>query len=267
MNSEQRLAVFISLMEIVSGDRGYGFRVRNTATDTALLANRVGILRWWMQVGLEDRPEPNSLRDWQRFVSDNLEFRLGVAIGAVVAQSWTDGAADPMEPPSLEAWKETTGLPWFGFWCRELLRWGTVEPFVAFVLSQGLAGTRERAAARRGEFDTWLEDNYDGLSADDRIDPQLFLEWQRSLPVSTPDAEDNLPSIVLRTGSTGQRGTYNVMPLQQDGYVSWIDPSGFELARSTGTVTEGPLAHLCDYEMRVEGAQSSVRRAYFGRIN
>src|SRR3546814_8671710 len=88
-------------------------------------------------------PDADALRGWQRFVADNLEFRLGVAIGAVVAQAWSDGAADAFAVPTLAEWKETTGMPWFGFWARELLRWGTHDPFVAFALSQGLAQTRE----------------------------------------------------------------------------------------------------------------------------
>lgn len=51
---------------------------------------------------------------------------------------------------------ETTRLPWFGFWIRELLKWGTLDPFVAFCLAQGLANTRDGAAARRPSFEDWL---------------------------------------------------------------------------------------------------------------
>src|SRR3546814_11253758 len=93
-------------------------------------------------------PDADALRGWQRFVADNLEFRLGVAIGAVVAQAWSDGAADAFAVPTLAESKETTGMPWFGFWARELLRWGPHDPFVAFALSKGLetgrASCRER---------------------------------------------------------------------------------------------------------------------------
>jgi hypothetical protein len=218
-----------------------------------------------MEVGATDTPEPNELRYWQRFVSDNLEFRLGVVVGAIVAQAWSDGAADPLAQPTLEQWKQTTGLPWFGFWCRELLRWGTVEPFVAFVLAQGLAGTRERAAARLPEFEQWLENNYDNVTPEDRIDPQLFLEWQQSLPANVTEASDGTPALVELTGSTGQRGVYNVTPIIREGIVSWIDPSGYEVARSIGVVAEGDASHRCDYEIRIEGQAASDRRTYFAR--
>src|SRR3546814_18645157 len=69
-------------------------------------------------------PDADALRGWQRFVADNLEFRLGVAIGAVVAQAWSDGAADAFAVPKLAEWKETPGMPWVGFWAGELLSWG-----------------------------------------------------------------------------------------------------------------------------------------------
>ena len=71
----------------------------------------------------------------------------------VAAQAWSTGAGDAFAVPSLAEWKATTGLPWFGFWARELLRWGTHDPFVAFALSQNLAQTREAAVGRREEFD------------------------------------------------------------------------------------------------------------------
>ena len=58
--------------------------------------------------------------------------------------------------PTLETWRATTGLPWIGFWFRELLRWGTLDPLVAFALAQGLARTRDEAALLRPEFEAWL---------------------------------------------------------------------------------------------------------------
>jgi hypothetical protein len=134
--------------------------VRATVGDQALLANWRGVLAWWMHAPGAQGPDAEQLRGWQRFVADNLEFKLGVAIGAVVAQAWSAGAGDPFAVPSLEAWRRTTGLPWFGFWARELLRWGTHDPFVAYALAQGLAHTRESASGRREEFEAWLGANY-----------------------------------------------------------------------------------------------------------
>jgi hypothetical protein len=87
-------------------------------------------------------PPADNLRVRQIFVADNLEFRLGVAIGAVVAQRWTEESTDPFATPTLDTWKTVSDLPWFAFWAKELLRWGTLEPFVAFALSRNCPFSR-----------------------------------------------------------------------------------------------------------------------------
>jgi len=179
-----RQAVFERIGALLLGQGGFGFRVRPTPGDQALLAGWIGLLAWWMQAPSAPRPDPGALRSWQRFVSDNLEFRLGVAVGAVVAQAWSQGAPNHLQPPTLETWRATTNLPWFGFWCRELLRWRTLDPFVAFALSQGLARTREAAALRRPEFEAWLAATIATPAPDDLIDPRHFLGWERTLPPS-----------------------------------------------------------------------------------
>jgi hypothetical protein len=87
--------------------------------------------------------------------------------------------------------------PTFGavpYWTRELLRWGTRDPFAAFALSQRLAQTREAASARRDEFEAWLEDEFDEIASDDLIDPQNFLRWQLSLGRDVTARFDDLPS-------------------------------------------------------------------------
>lgn len=230
--AEDRLAIFVALGELIAADRGYGFRVRATETDRALLENWQGVLGWWVLAPGATGPDPGQLRAWQRFVADNIDFRLGVAVGAVVARAWSDGARDPLAVPSLDAWRETTGLPWFGFWVRELLRWGTLDPFVAFALSQGLAQTRETAAAQRGAFEAWLDAEYDDLDAEDFIDPQLFLAWERSLPhPERVTSRGNRISVEL-IGTTGERGLYRVVPVVVNGTINWIDAAGYVLARS-----------------------------------
>ncbi len=261
--SEERHAVFARLGALLEDDRGFGFRARNTATDQDLLENWQGVLAWWMQGPEAPQPEPVKLRSWQRFVADNVEFRLGVAIGAVVAQAWSDGAADPFKIPSLAAWQETTGLPWFGFWAKELLRWGTLDPFVAFALAQGLARTREEAANRRPEFEVWLQDQLDEAAADDFIDPQKFLEWQRALPRGAPERLDREPAEVALTGTTGQKERYFVVPAEDENAINWIDASGYSLAQSE----ERPAwvrdrAFRDDFELRIEGEQATVRRVF-----
>ncbi|WP_198957630.1 hypothetical protein [Bradyrhizobium canariense] len=184
-------------------------------------------------------------------------------MGAVVAQAWSARAGDPYAVPSLAEWRATTGLPWFGFWARELLRWGTHDPFVAYALAQGLAHTRERAAERRGEFETWLQANHVDIEPDDYIDPQLFLEWQNSLPRRERTATTVAPVPVELTGTNGARHRYTVMPVPCDAHVNWLDPAGFELARSKDAAgTYDNSAVRSDYELHAARSGASVNRTF-----
>lgn len=258
----QRLARFEALGELLKEDRGFGFRVRDTVGDSEILDAWTDVLSWWMRAPGGEVPEAGNLRARQRFVADNLEFRLGVAIGAVVAQKWTAGAGDPLAVPSLAEWKATTGLPWFGFWARELLRWGTLDPFVAFALAQGRAKTREDAEALRPAFEEWLGEEIDAPTSEDLIDPQQFLAWERSLPARERERAEAVPEEAELTGTTGLMKRYNVLPLAGADEVIWLDPSGYELARSPdefGLYDRSDLAN--DYVLDAEG-QASVRRSF-----
>ena len=263
-DAKGRLAMFEAIGALLVADRGFGFRLRETETDQALLESWTDVLAWWLLEPDAAAPAADQLRSWQRFVADNLEYRLGVAIAAVVAQAWTTGAGDPLAIPSLAVWKETTKLPWFGFWARELLRWGTHDPFVAFSLSQGLAHTREEASARHTEFATWLDTNYEDLEAEDLIDPQLFLGWQGSLPLRARDEPANLPQPVNLTGTNGHRGRYNVIPVSARGLVRWLDPAGFELARSDNVLGDFPNGSTIhnDYELRANRRGAEVFQTF-----
>lgn len=264
-SADNRLATFVALGELIADDRGYGFRVRATQTDRSLLENWQDVLGWWVLAPDAVSPNPGELRAWQRFVADNLDFRLGVAVGAVVARAWSEGAEDVLPVPSLDEWKENTGLPWFGFWAREMLRWGTLDPFVAFALARGLAKTRGEAAARRAEFDNWLDEENDDSEAEDSIDPKLFLAWERSLPQrERAEARGNSVAAEL-TGTTGERGLYRVVPIVSNGTVKWIDPAGYVLARSERDdfpFREG--FHRQDFELHTDVGRPFVTRTFVG---
>lgn len=257
-----RIDLFEALGNTISGDRGFGFRVRRTDTDEAILEHWRDVLGWWMNELDVAAPSPEDLRSWQRFVSDNLEFRLGVAIGAVVAEAWNDGAEGEQALPSLADWKNTTGLPWVGFWARELLRWGTHDPFVAFCLAQGLAPTRETASARRGEFDGWLDEEQIDPTSEDRIDPQLFLRWQASLPRAerAADASPQMPAVL--TGTAGARGRYSVIPITRGDGIAWLDPAGFELAITNPLASVGSRPSRNDFELITARGEPTVRRLF-----
>lgn len=258
-----RLDLFEEIGDLLASDSGFGFRVRSTDTDQALLARWADVMAWWMDEPGVRQPEADMLRTWQRFVTDNLEFRMGVAIGAVVALAWAEGAGDEFAVPTLDEWKERTGMPWFGFWARELLRWGTHDPFVAFALSQSLAQTREGAGERRAEFEAWLVQELDEISPEDLIDPQLFLKWQATLSQQSHDHVNAAPLYAQLTGTDGRRGIYSVVPVRSRGQVSWLDPAGFELARSHDAHDFFSADVMrSDYKLQVDDGQAHVYRSF-----
>ena len=70
--------------------------------------------------------------------------------------------------------------PWFAFWAKELLRWGTLDPLVASALSLGLAKSRTEAARMQPAFLEWLVE-VPGHDSEDQIDPRNLLAWSCTL--------------------------------------------------------------------------------------
>lgn len=258
-DAAERMARLVRMGELIRGQPGFGFQIRATVGDQQLLANWTGVLGWWMQAPGAAAPAAVDLRAWQRFVGDNLDFRLGVAIGAVVAEIWSAGAGGA-PTPDLATWRETTGLPWFGFWIRELLKWGTLDPFVAFCQAQGLANTREAAARRRPEFDGFLRGQIPAPTADDFIDPQQFLAWRRQLPrgEAAPAPAINFGAALV--GTDGSRARYGVLPIADPTGTTWLDAAGFALARTHGVLLGGD-AYRSDFELLTVGPPR-VERAF-----
>lgn len=242
---EQRFELIYRLAWRVNQTPAVGFRGGASASGQALLENWADVLGWWVQRPGAPSPPPDELRNWQRFVTDNLEFRFGVAVGAATAQAWSAGAED-LETPTLTTWREISGLPWIAFWLRELIRWGTLDPFVAFALAQGLAGTRSHAAARRPDFEHWLIANVENIDSESLIDPQNFSAWQRSLSTRLPIEFSENDDAAELNGANGQRDKYDVRPIVGHAGIDWIDSAGFKIARSVlnpSLVTTTPERH------------------------
>lgn len=258
---EARFTLFWQIGELVRTGRGFGFTSRS-ATEAALIGRWHEVAGWWLQREGAPPPPPVELRRWQGFVANNLEFRLGVAVGAAVAEAWNAGAGE-LEVPSLDTWRATSGLPWIGFWFRELLRWGTLDPFVAFSLAQGIVGTRDEGAARRVDYDLWLVQRGTPISDEDLIDPQLFLEWHRSLP--KPDRAAATPSTVSAsfTEVEGKLSRYAVRPVPAPDGVIWLDPAGFQIAQSLSMPGDPDVnASRRDYELVNDAFGVRIVRTY-----
>lgn len=260
-SSEARFTLFWEIGELVRAGRGFGFTARG-ATEAALITRWHDVAGWWLQRKGAAPPAAMDLRRWQGFVANNLEFRLGVAVGAAVAEAWNAGAGE-LDVPSLETWRETSGLPWIGFWFRELLRWGTLDPFIAFTLAQGIVGTRDEGTARREEYEVWLAERGSPIADEDLIDPQLFLEWQRSLPKQDPSTVTPGAVSASFVGVDGKFNRYAVRPVNSVDGVIWIDPAGFQVAASA-SIPGNPDTNTSkqDYELLNDTFGVRVVRTY-----
>lgn len=261
MLDDDRLNVFVQLGEIIAGDGGYGYFVRANNLSVELFGRWSEVLSWWMSAIDAPKPAPDALRAWQIFVADNFEYRLSVAIGAAIALRWREQNEDPFSIPSLQDWKEKADLPWFAFWARELLRWGTLDPFVAFAMSQGLAVSREGATQLKPEFAAWFEAQTDLVSdAESFIDPRVFLRWQKGRTSTTSSAPRRRTAAAQLAGTDGRKEKYSVLPLRGEHELKWLDPAGFQLA--TSHVAQGLLttaAHRSDYELRISEVPEIIK--------
>jgi hypothetical protein len=263
LSEEERNEIFIGLAQTVSEDSGYGFYARDAVKAQNVLQNWRNVLSWWLGFSSASSPIASELREWQRFVSDNLEFRLGVAVGAVVAASWSDGSDDPLSVPSIDEWKETTNMPWFGFWARELLRWGTHDPFIAFSLTKGLAKTRELALEAKSIFTAWLREEVENATAEDLIDPRLFIKWQSTLPNEESSHRQDIAFEAILTGMDENFGEYDVTPIHNEGVVKWLDPAGYELANSqVDSWGYDQWLYKSDFKMMVKTGSVIVTRVF-----
>ena len=265
LKGADRLTVFADLCDIIAKDQGFGFRIRPTETDRDILENWTRVLSWWMRAPGHKSPEPQNLRSWQRFVSDNIEFRLGLGLGAVVANAWSNGVDGKLVVPSLDVWRETTKLPWFGFWARELLRWGTLDPFVAFALAEGLAKTRKSGELLRLEYDAWLNEQLPDVTDEDRIDPQQFLKWRQERSLRRERRLRIRKLNATLRGTDGRRGRYPVIPVVSNGVVHWLDAAGFALAYSDVEKSPfGSMNYCDDFLLRTDKRQPAVTRTFKG---
>ena len=138
-----------------------------------------------------------------------------------------------------------------------------MDPFVAFSLAQGIVGTRDEGAARRVDYNLWLVQRGTPISDEDLIDPQLFLEWYRSLP--KPDRAAVAPSTVSArfTEVEGKLSRYAVRPVPAPDGVIWLDPAGFQIAQSLSMPGDPNVnASRRDYELVNDAIGVRIVRTY-----
>lgn len=231
---EEMLEWIYGIVDIVRVDEALGFRDPGDLKGKAeIQAEWRHHLRWWMGLST-DYPGGATLHEVLRFVQDQFEFRTGLAVGAALADAWTQTGSQELAT-NPETWKTISGLPWAAYWVRELLRWGTVHPVCAHLYSRHRVTTREEAELRRASFQAWL--SAEGhLDPDDRLHPSRIKEWERAAFPDMTTLRAPWPSqIDIRVDSQfeGVDGDVLAWPVVGETETKWMEPAGFTVGRSS----------------------------------
>lgn len=190
------------------------------------------LLRWWLfKRSLKKQPAPKDLAPWFAFVSENFIYRGNWGLGSLVGVLMDQGdAAGPVDALTMDDWPRS-GLPWIGFWLKELVNWGTLDPVAAFLLARGNARDRTQAEADAKDYYAQLEGE---VSANDKLDPRRIRDWveaRRTTAPPRPTYQDiELDVRLERPERDYLSRELSVFPLESDDGLSWIDPAGYQVA-------------------------------------
>jgi hypothetical protein len=194
------------------------------------------LLRWWLaKSSLEQQPRPNDVTNWFSFIAQNFIYRGAWGLGSVIGLLM-DAPADGLPIRALEIadWP-TTGLPWIAFWLKELINWGTLDPVAAFLLARGDAVDRPQAENDARDYYVGT----DLMDANEVLDPRLIRDWveARGGPRAIRSVRQPITLSVqlARPAASFRQERLTVFPLSDQEQIIWLDPAGYEVARSAAS--------------------------------
>ena len=126
-----------------------------------------------------------------------------------------------------------SGLPWIGFWLKELISWGTLDPVAAFLLARGDAIDRPQAEL---DAKAYYEGRPAGEDANALLDPRTIRAWvearQPARAARTGTAKIVIEVECVRPAEAYRQQRLVVLPLVEVDAIIWLDPAGYEVARS-----------------------------------
>lgn len=192
------------------------------------------LLRWWLAKStLARQPRPNEVTNWYAFVANNFIYRGTWGLGSVIGlllDTTDDG--QPIRALEIADWP-MSGLPWIGFWLKELISWGTLDPVAAFLLARGDAVDRPQAELDAKDY---YEGRPAGEDANALLDPRTIRAWveARQAPRAARLGTATIAIEVecVRSTEAYRQQRLVVLPLIEGGAIIWLDPAGYEVARS-----------------------------------
>jgi hypothetical protein len=211
------------------------------------------LLRWWLAKStLEQQPRAEEVTNWYAFVADNFIYRGSWGLGSVTGLllDVTDDG-QPIRALEIADWP-LSGLPWIGFWLKELVSWGTLDPVAAFLLARGDAVDRPKAEQDAKAY-------YAGRPVDEDanalLDPRTIRAWVEARRPARP-ALKGASTIVIEVGLVRPVEAYRqqrlvVLPFVEGDAIIWLDPAGYEVAQSVRP-DDWPEKHaLFQFELKV----------------
>lgn len=192
------------------------------------------LLRWWLAKStLARQPRPNEVTNWYAFVANNFIYRGTWGLGSVIGlllDTTDDG--QPIRALEIADWP-MSGLPWIGFWLKELISWGTLDPVAAFLLARGDAVDRPQAEL---DAKAYYEGRPAGEDANAILDPRTIRAWvdarQPVRAVRPGTATLAIEVECARPVEAYRQQRLVVLPLVEANAIVWLDPAGYEVARS-----------------------------------
>jgi hypothetical protein len=194
-------------------------------------------LRWWLlhsHSGIQ--PRDTQVAKWHKSVNQNFIYRFNWGFGSIVALAIDEAFGGQVLEPRLEDWP-LTGLPWIVFWMKELITWGTLEPVAAYLLARVDEVTiRSQAEIYAAQYKAEIVDE----DPNERLNATRIRDWvQREFASESLSREQIRPPAqipvaqLLRNFSRFPGKDWRVVPVICGDEISWLDPAGFPLARST----------------------------------
>lgn len=220
------------------------------------------LLRWWLfKTSLRKQPKPKELGPWFAFVAENFIYRGNWGLGSLVGVLMDQGdVAGPVDALTMDDWPRS-GLPWIGFWLKELVNWGTLDPVAAFLLARGNARDRVQAEADAHEYYAQLDE---GTAPNDKIDPRRIRDWAEArrpqAPLRHASREMVLDVRLERSPRDYVVRRLSVLPLSTDDGLIWIDPAGYTVAHCERPADWNDQSSQFSFELSVDLRQVTGER-------
>jgi hypothetical protein len=231
-NTEQRLEFVGNVLALIA--EVPSFNISQSLGRDREFDDWRGVLRWWLaKQTLARQPTPKQVATWYDYAAKNFIYRGAWGLGSVLSLllDLQDGG-QPIAALELDDWPRS-GLPWSAFWLKEIITWGTLEPVAAYLLARGDAV--DRVHAERDAM-AYYEQLPRDLDVNERLDPRRIRSWLNEH--TAVDQADRPPAALdIEVSLQRDRGAYvspsiNVMHVETNGGLSWIDPAGYEVATS-----------------------------------